>query len=129
MVDTATAPPTSDTRPWGFHAIMDCTNCNLEKITDIANINAWLVNTLQETKLTAVGTASVVAADAGYIAVQILTTGTITAQFVNADSQVYIDVFSNTEYNPVNLETSIKTFFGVVETDIKKILIPRNATV
>ena len=131
MVDTVTptAPPTTATRPWGFHAIMDCANCNSEKITDIANISAWLVNTLQETELTAVGTATVVAADAGYTAVQILTTGTITAQFVNADNQVYIDVFSNTEYNPINLETSIKTFFGVVEADIKKILIPRNATV
>jgi S-adenosylmethionine/arginine decarboxylase-like enzyme len=129
MVDTTTAPPTTDTRPWGFHAIMDCANCNSAKITDLSNISAWLVDVLQKTNLTSVGTATVVATDAGYTAVQILTTGTITAQFVDVHNQVYIDVFSNTEYNPVELETSIKTFFDVIDTDIKKILIPRNATV
>jgi len=129
MVDTTTAPPTTDTRPWGFHAIMDCANCNSVKITDLSNISAWLVDVLQKTNLTSVGTATVVATDAGYTAVQILTTGTITAQFVDSHNQVYIDVFSNTEYNPVELETSIKTFFSVTDADIKKILIPRNATV
>jgi hypothetical protein len=129
MVDTTTAPPVTGTLPWGFHAIMDCANCNSTKITDLSNISAWLVDVLQKTKLISVGTATVVATDAGYTAVQILTTGTITAQFVDAHNQIYIDVFSNTEYNPVELETSIKTFFSVTDADIKKILIPRNATV
>jgi S-adenosylmethionine/arginine decarboxylase-like enzyme len=128
MIDSTT-PPTTDTRPWGFHAIMDCANCNSAKITDITNISAWLVAALQKTNLTSVGTATIVASAAGYTAVQILATGTITAQFVDAHNQVYVDVISNTEYNPIELETSIKEFFDVVESDIKKILIPRNATV
>lgn len=126
---TQSQPPVTGTPPWGFHAIMDCSKCNSAKIKDISNISAWLADALQKTKLTSVGAATVVSTNDGYTAVQILTTGTLTAQFVDAHNQIYVDVVSSAEYNPVELEISIKTFFDVAEADIKKILIPRNATV
>jgi S-adenosylmethionine/arginine decarboxylase-like enzyme len=126
-------PPPSDLRPWGFHAIMDCSGVNLDKITDAANIKNWLGDLLEKIDMEPVGSPIVELTGVGqpdkegYTAVQIIVTSSIIAHFINRDRHIYIDVFSCKEFDPAVVEQSIRNFFGS-ETVIKKILIPRNAT-
>ena len=121
----------SDVVPWGFHAIMDCNNCDLAKITDKANIQSWLEALVVGAGFTAVGPPVIEitgtdVAQAGYTAVQLIVPSAITAHFVNDTRQIYIDIFSCVQFDPTAAEATIKTFFGA-DTSVKKILIPRNA--
>lgn len=120
----------SDLAPWGYHAIMDCSNCDLAKMTDKANIQAWLDALVIGAGFTAVGSSVIeltgTGAQTGYTAVQLIIPSAITAHFVDAARQIYIDIFSCTQFDPTTAEASIKAFFGA-DVSVKKILIPRNA--
>lgn len=142
--DEVTVPPTPtiqveipapvDIVPWGYHAIMDCSNVELSKIQSESNIRAWLADLLIKIDMTPVGDAIVALTGEGmpdkegYTAVQIIVTSNIVAHFIDRDRHIYIDVFSCKEFNPLLVEESIKQFFGA-DTVIKKILLPRNAAV
>jgi S-adenosylmethionine/arginine decarboxylase-like enzyme len=127
-----TVPGPSDLQPWGFHAIMDCSNCELDKIQDETNIKNWLEHLTTEIGMTPAGGTIVLLttdddpAKSGLTGVQILNTGMISAQFVDEPRQIYVDIFSSKQYNPQVAELSIKQFFGD-NTEINKILFPRNA--
>lgn len=125
-------PAPVSTAPWGFHAIMDCNNVELDKIQSESNIKAWLADLLVKIDMTPIGDPIVAKTGVGmpdkegFTAVQIIVTSNIIAHFVDRDRHIYIDVFSCKEFNPDLVEESIKQFFGS-NTAIKKILLPRNA--
>ena len=117
-------PAPSQTKPWGFHGIFDCSSCDLDKIQSADNIKSWLTDLVSKIQATTVSDAIVVTTADGYTAIQI-TNGSIVAQFVDATQHIYIDIFSNSEFNPSLVEDGIKQFFSAEK--INKILLPRNA--
>lgn len=125
-------PPPSDIKPWGFHAIMDCSNVDLDKITDANNIKNWISDLVTKIDMVPIGAPIIELTGIGqpdkegFTAVQIIVTSSIVAHFVNQDRHIYIDLFSCKEFDPVTVEVNIKQFFGAGAV-IKKILIPRNA--
>jgi S-adenosylmethionine/arginine decarboxylase-like enzyme len=125
-------PAPVETKPWGFHAIMDCSDVELAKIQDADNIRAWIADLLVKIDMVPVGDPIVsltgigMPDKEGYTAIQVIVTSSIVAHFIDQDRHIYIDVFSCKEFNPQSVEDSIKQFFGGA-TQIKKILLPRNA--
>lgn len=124
-------PKTSTVRPVAFHAIFDCSGCDIDKMKNEANIKNWLADLTPKIGLTATGTATVTAGETsglvGYVAVQLAGSNSIDANFVDANREIYIDIFANDQFNPEVVEASIKEFFGN-GVNIRKILIPRNAS-
>lgn len=120
----------SDVMPWGFHAIMDCSNCDRTKMIDKANIRAWLSALVTAAGVNPVGAPVIestgAGAQSGYTAIQLIEPSAITAHFVDDARQIYIDIFSCMQFDPAAVEETIKAFFGA-DVSIKKILIPRNA--
>ena len=132
MVTPLTTPPTptepSSVVPIVFHAIMDCAGCDLTKIQDQSNITAWITDLLSKLEITTEDDIIFKTTTVGITAIQIADTFSIDALFVDESKHVYLDVFSCAQFNPELVETSLKEFFGS-SADVKKILIPRNATV
>ena len=132
MVDTIAEsngpkiPAPSNTVPWGFHAIMDCRDCELAKIQDLENIKSWLTSLSEAIEFTVTTAPVVSSTSVGYNVVQFADTDSIDATFVDDLKQIYLDVFAHGPFDPAAVETSIKEFFGS-STVVSKVLIPRNA--
>lgn len=123
---------TTTLRPWGFHAIMDCSDCDLAAIQDENNIKAWIADLLVKIDMQPIGGPIITKTGEGqpdkegYTAIQIIVTSSIVAHFIDRDRHIYIDVFSCKEFNPYVVEDTIRTAFGE-NTKIRAILLPRNA--
>lgn len=120
--------------PWGFFAILDCSNCLQHKIQDVNNIKAWLSAVAVVINATPVGEPQVVKTGVGttekegYAAFQLLDGNHISAKFVESTQLAYIDIFASTEFDPVDIETEVKRFFGA-DIKVNGIQLPRNAAV
>jgi S-adenosylmethionine/arginine decarboxylase-like enzyme len=133
MTDTiqVDVPAPSQTKPWGFHGIFDCSGCALDKIQDADNIKSWIADLLVAIDMTPIGDPIVTMTGVGmpdkegYTAVQIIVTSSIVAHFIDETQHIYIDVFSCKEFEPAKVEDTIKQFFAAEK--INKILLPRNA--
>lgn len=126
-----TAATPSELAPWGYHAILDCSGCELVKMLDEANVKAWITALVARSGFIPVGQPIIQVtgtnlSNTGYTVVQLIEPSAITAHFVDDTRQIYIDIFANTQFDPTAAEASIKEFFGA-NTQVKKILIPRNA--
>lgn len=126
-----TAATPSELPPWGFHAILDCSGCELVKMLDESNIKAWMAALVLRSGFTSVGDPIIqvtgnTLANTGYTVVQLIVPSAITAHFVDDTRQIYVDIFANTQFDPAAAEATIKEFFGA-NAQVKKILIPRNA--
>lgn len=114
-----------------FHAIVDCSNCDLAKITDENNIKDWLAAVITKLELTAAGSATIKLTGSatdkeGYTVVQIVETGGIVAQFIDKNKHVYVDIFGTGTYNPKLVEAINKDYFGA-GLKANMILLPRNS--
>lgn len=122
----------SNLTPWGYHAIVDYTQCNTTAIQSESTIRAWLTelapvvgnNALGEAYMAITGEGD--SDKQGFTAVQLLDAGTITAHFVNSTKHLYSDVFSCKEFTLQAVEDITKKYFGN-DITINKILLPRNA--
>lgn len=118
--------------PWGYHSILDCSNCDLDAIQNESTVRSWLVDLASVLGTTAASDALIAVTGKdnsiieGLAAAQLLEIGTVTANFVNSDRHIYIDVFCSKEYTISGIEETVKKHFGG-DTIINKIFIPRNA--
>lgn len=130
VTDTVTIdiPTPVETLPQGFHAIMDCDRCEVAKMTDVDNIKSWLdaVATIIATIPSA--DAWVVTNASGRIVTQIFDDASITIRCFNSAQQIYVDIFSLKEFDPIATEQTLLTFFGT-NIKVNKILLPRNASI
>ena len=115
---------------WGYHLILDCSDCNLESITDRTTINNFVVTLIERINMTAYGSPQIelmlVGTDnEGYSLLQMITTSNITAHFVNSTKAAYIDVFSCKEFDTSQAIHTVEEFFS--PTSIKSNLIHRQA--
>ena len=122
----------SNLTPWGYHAIIDYTQCDASAIKTESTIRAWLTELAPVAGNNAIGEAYIAITGEGdpgregFTAVQLLDAGTITAHFVNSTKHLYTDVFSCKEFTLQAVEDITKTYFGN-DITVNKILLPRNA--
>jgi|688.fasta_scaffold654526_3 S-adenosylmethionine decarboxylase len=115
---------------WGYHLILDCSNCNYKKITDVDNIKEFLNKLIPAINMVAHGEPIIEFLlpgedNQGYSVLQMITTSNITAHFVNRDSAGYIDIFSCKQFNTEIAYDYVREFFE--PTNIKQQLIFRQA--
>lgn len=120
--------------PWGYHAILDCSNCDLAAIQSESTVRSWLADLTSVLSATAASDALITvtgknnAKTEGLAVAQLLDIGTVTANFVNSEQHIYIDLFCSKEYTVSSIEETVKKYFGT-DSIVNKILIPRNAGV
>lgn len=118
--------------PWGYHAILDCSGCNVDAIKNESTIKAWIAELVPLVASSTIGE-SVVATTGknnpdieGLAVIQLLDIGSISANFVNESKHAYIDIFTCKEFLVSEIEAITKKHFGDA-ININKILLPRNA--
>lgn len=114
---------------WGLHTLYNLYRCNPYTIrcpTRIASFSKALVEGIDmvpygKPLIQHFGTGN----KAGYSLVQLIETSNITAHFVEEDNSAYIDIFSCKEYDPIEAEKIIMSFFQ--PHNIDTITVPRQA--
>ena len=104
---------------WGYHLILDCSGCNLEKIKSKNNIWAFVRTLIKRVGMKAHGDTIIEnllagTDNEGYSVLQMITTSNITAHFVNKTGDAYIDLFSCKEFEAEIVIATVKEFFSPV---------------
>lgn len=115
---------------WGYHAIIDLAGCNLNAITNYENIYNFAKQLVKDIDMVAYGEPQIVnfgsGDKAGYTLVQLIETSNICAHFVNEYCEVYLDVFSCKEFDPILVEELAARYFGA--KTVRQAFIRRKAT-
>jgi len=116
---------------WGYHMLADCRGCIKEAITNPEVIRQFIYDLVSDIDMVAYGDpviehfATHDAEKAGYSAVQLIETSSITGHFVDSTGEAYIDVFS---CKPFELEAVKKCIeYAFQPTSIKVHYITRQA--
>jgi S-adenosylmethionine/arginine decarboxylase-like enzyme len=102
---------------WGYHLLLDCKDCNVEKVTDPENILAFIHTIVPEIGMRAYGDpvlehfATHDPMLAGYSLIQLIETSSITAHFVDWNGDAYIDIFSCKPFNIDEAKEIVERFF------------------
>ena len=118
---------------WGYHLMLDCSNCKREKITDIKNIEAFITAVITAAKMKKLGTLKVEKLQSGdrnlfgYSVAQIIHTSSITCHFTDLSGDSYIDIFSCKKFDPTIISAIIQTYFE--PDNINKHFIIRDARI
>jgi len=103
---------------WGYHLILDCSNCDKSLMTNYANVNNWIRQLVTDIDMSPVGdprieyTAGEFPDKAGFTVVQIIVTSSIVAHFVDNLGQIYLDVFSCKQFDPTVVKHSVSKYFN-----------------
>ena len=114
---------------WGYHLILDCSGCN-NNIADKSQIELFLKSLVKDINMKAVGDPVIRyllegEPNAGFSAMQLIETSSITCHFVESNSTMYIDVFSCKEFKPVDAIAVVDNYFK--PTNIKQTFLTRQA--
>lgn len=116
---------------WGFHTMLDCANCNPEKMTDRNNIILFVKTLITRIDMEAIGepwvelTAGHLPEKSGYSLFQMIVTSNISGHFIDASKEIYLDVFSCKPYDIVTVEQTVQQFFEPAK--IRMNYVTRNA--
>ena len=115
---------------WGYHFLLDCSNCDQTKIVDKENIETFCKVLVNRIDMIAVGDPIIEYClegepNEGYSLLQLITTSNITGHFVTNDKTAYIDVFSCKKFDTHVVEDTVREFFGPKE--IKMTFLTRHA--
>lgn len=115
---------------WGYHLILDCSMCNIERITNKEIIEFFVKTLVKSIDMVAHGEPQLELLlpgtdNEGYSLLQMITTSNITAHFVNKNGAAFIDVFSCKEFDAEVVKQTVQTFFEPVI--IKETFLKRNA--
>lgn len=115
---------------WGHHLILDCGGCDRDKITDRNLIDRWIRDLVKRIDMVAHGEPVIEFNGAypnhcGYSVVQIITTSSITAHFIDNLNQVYLDVFSCKDFDVNIIRDCMKEYFNV--TSMRQYYLTRQA--
>lgn len=90
---------------WGYHAMFDCSSCELDAITSREKLHKFLVDLVQRIDMKAYGEpfiehfATHDPEKAGFSVCQMIETSNITGHFVDKNGDAYIDIFSCKPYD------------------------------
>lgn len=96
-------------RPWGLHLIVDLYGCDMARIRDADVVRQWLADLVKF----AVDNPDA----AGYSAVQLITTSSITGHFAEGDNTAYLDLFSCKRFDAPAAARFIADYFGAIGFD------------
>jgi S-adenosylmethionine/arginine decarboxylase-like enzyme len=102
---------------WGFHALFDAAGCDPKLIDDADNIRAFTKDLVEAIEMVAYGEPQVVwfaghdPSKAGYTLTQMIETSLISAHFVPAFGEVYLDVFSCKPFSSETAESVFRRYF------------------
>ena len=116
---------------WGYHLLLDCANCNHDKMTDKQNINNFVKTLIVRIDMEAIGepwietTAGHLPDKSGYSLFQMIVTSNISGHFIDATNEVYLDVFSCKPFDLTVVEDTVREYFE--PSKIRLNYITRNA--
>jgi S-adenosylmethionine/arginine decarboxylase-like enzyme len=100
---------------WGYHLILDVSNCYGPRIRSSQNIVNFSKSLVHNIDMVAYGKPRVVkfgsGNKAGYTLVQLIETSNICAHFVEETNDMYLDVFSCKPFNPSDVESVVEYYF------------------
>jgi S-adenosylmethionine/arginine decarboxylase-like enzyme len=100
---------------WGYHLVIDASGCDHDAITSGDQIRAFCKELVRRIDMVAYGPPQVVmfgeGGKKGYTLVQLIETSNITAHFVEETNDIYLDVFSCKEFDPMVVEEVVKGYF------------------
>lgn len=114
---------------WGYHLLLDCSECN-QSIDNDTIIEKFVVELIPSIGMQAVDSPRIEyllpkTPNAGYSMMQMIQTSNITAHFVSATRDGYIDLFSCKKFNKDIVITLVKKYFN--PKSIKETFLERQA--
>jgi S-adenosylmethionine decarboxylase len=102
---------------WGYHLMLDCGGCELDKISDRDNIYAFVKDLVRRIDMTAHGEPIIehlLPGDPkqGYSLMQLITTSNICAHFMDKDGTAYFDIFSCKPFDIDTAKSVVDEYFG-----------------
>src|SRR5262245_45577884 len=85
---------------WGYHLILDCSECEVDKIKNAENIRIFVKTLIEEIDMKAFGEPIIEHFGshnpivAGYSLMQLIETSSITGHFAEKSKEAYLDIFS-----------------------------------
>ena len=108
----------SNNEYWGFHLILDCSHCDISKISDGNNIKKFIKELVSRIDMKPFGEPIIQrfaledATKAGYSLVQLIETSSITGHFVELNGDAYIDIFSCKQYDQELVKEIVNKYFN-----------------
>jgi S-adenosylmethionine decarboxylase len=108
----------SNNEYWGYHLILDCSNCDFSKISDGNNIKNFIKELVTKIDMKAFGEPIIQrfaledATKTGYSLVQLIETSSITGHFVELNGDAYIDIFSCKQYSQELAKEIVMKYFN-----------------
>ena len=100
---------------WGYHLILDCSECEKETVTSKKNLKKFIETLVQKIDMVAYGKPTIVwfGSDktTGYSLVQLIETSSITGHFVDKTGEAYIDIFSCKAFEVEKAKKVVNDFF------------------
>jgi len=116
---------------WGYHLVLDCSDCNREAITNPETIREFSRTLVEEIKMVAYGDPQVIHFGhnephlTGWTLIQLIETSNIVAHFCDESGEGYIDIFSCKPYNEDIAINVVERFFQ--PRKIRKTFLTRQA--
>lgn len=101
---------------WGYHLILDCSGLNPDAIKDTELLNNWIKKLVADIDMKAHGEPIITyngepPYHSGYTVVQIITTSSIVAHFIDEPASCYLDVFSCKPFDVETVKSSMRDCF------------------
>lgn len=103
---------------WGYHAMLDCAECDLESISSKEVVYKFTKALVKNIDMVAHGEPIIEyfaehdPSKAGLSLMQLIVTSSITGHFVDRDRHAYLDVFSCKPFDLGAIEDTVKQYFG-----------------
>jgi S-adenosylmethionine/arginine decarboxylase-like enzyme len=107
----------NEKKHWGYHVMLDCSECDIASATDPENIKAFSKELVEKIDMIAYGEPQIVHfADhsldkAGWTLIQLIETSNITAHFIDNNGDAYIDVFSCKDFESYDVVSVVNKYF------------------
>jgi S-adenosylmethionine decarboxylase len=102
---------------WGYHLMVDCSNCNRDNIKNINVIKKFINSIIKACKMKKLGNIKIENLQNGnkelygYSVVQLIHTSSIVCHFMDISGDTYIDIFSCKEFNCDKIIKIINEYF------------------
>lgn len=102
---------------WGYHLTLDCHDANRALIQEKYNVENFIKELVNRIDMQPIGepwieyTAAEFPDKAGFTAVQIIVTSSITAHFIDSTGDIYLDVFSCKEFSIDIVKSVVQEYF------------------
>lgn len=103
---------------WGYHALLDCSRCDIASITNPQLLVEWVKTLVERIRMVPHGEPQVLHFGhnerhlEGWTVIQLIETSNIIAHFNDHTGEGYIDIFSCREYDLQTAIDTVKEFFS-----------------